>query len=121
MKRVLYLATLAIALFGCAAMSVSPEKQITEGANALTAATTLATVALKNDKITVSQAVAARTVLAAAGSALDNANDALVQCRKATGSKFDSNPDPCKQSVVGTITLALDSIANVKRSLDATK
>lgn len=106
---------------GNAVFPQTPEAQIAAGANSLTAATTLATVALRNDKITVVQAKSYRTLLGAASSALDDANGALEKCRTATGSTSATSPDPCKPSVVSVIALALDSIANVKRTLDAAK
>ena len=59
----------------------TPEAQIATGANSLTAATTLATTALRNDKITVAQAKAYRTILKGAGDALDDMNATLVACR----------------------------------------
>ena len=117
--------TLAVTL-GCASMpgvfgSASPEAQIKAGADGLTAATTVATVALRNNAITVAQAKTYRVVLGAASTALDDANDTLVKCRAATGSASSTSPDPCKASVVDVIQVALDSVASVKAKLDAAK
>ncbi len=111
----------AAAFAGCAGGLgyTSPEAQIATGANALTGATTLATVALRNNKITVVQAKSYRVMLGAAGQALDDANTTLVKCRADTHTAPGLASDPCQPSVVGMITLALDSIANVKRTLDA--
>lgn len=97
----------------------SPEAQIKAGADSLTVATTVTTTALRNDKITVLQAKNARAALGAASTALDDANGALVKCRAATGSSPSTSPDPCKASVVSIIQIALDSIASVKRNVDA--
>lgn len=111
-------------LLSCATLQPgmeSPESQIAAGANALAAATTLATVALKNEKITVTQAKSYRTVLGAASSALDDANGTLLKCRAATSSTAATSPDPCKPSVTSVIQMALDSISSAKRSLDALK
>ena len=109
------------ALAGCAAgqFSMSPEAQIAGGANALTATTTLATVLLRNDKITVAQAKSYRVMLGAASSALDDANVTLLACRKTTLSTAATPADPCRLGVADVIRLALDSIAGVKRTLDA--
>jgi len=111
----------ACAEFSTAVLPQSPESQIAAGANALTTATTVTTVALRNDKITTIQAKNYSAMLHAAGNSLDDANAALLKCRTATGSNSATNPDPCKQSVVTIIQLALDSIANVKRTVDAVK
>lgn len=101
--------------------SFSPEAQIVAGSNALTAAITLATVASRNDKITVTQAKTYRAVFGTASVALDDANRELVKCRTATGSTMKTSPDPCKASVAALISMALDTIASAKRNLDAVK
>lgn len=107
------------AFAGCATLAPTPEGQIKTGADSLTATTTLATVLLRNDKITVSQAKSYRVVLGAASTALDDANATLVDCRKKTGSTQASSPDPCKPSVTDVLGVALSSIATVKKTLDA--
>lgn len=111
----------ACATVGDAVFPQSPEAQIAAGASSVATATTLATVALRNDKITVVQAKSYRTMLGAAGSALDDANGQLVKCRAATASTSTTSPDPCKPGVVTVIQVALDSVANVKRALDSAK
>ena len=112
---------LGLALTGCATgpFSASPEAQIEAGAHTLTVTTTLATVLLKNDKITVSQAKSYRVMLGAASTALDEANGTLLACRKTTLTDSTSPADPCQPAVADVIKLALDSIAGVKRTLDA--
>ncbi len=125
MKMMLKLSLAALLLSACAtvtdAIAPSPESQIAAGANSLTVATTAATVALRNNKITVVQAKNFRAVLGAASTALDDANGVLVKCRTATGSTSATSPDPCKPSVVSIIQLALDSVAAAKRGIDTTK
>lgn len=97
----------------------TPEAQIANGATAHTAATTLATSLLKNDRITVAQAKSFRVLLGASSTALDDANVTLLACRKATGSSSTARPDPCQPGVSDVIRLALDGIANVRRTLEA--
>lgn len=111
-----------VALASCANLSAvrpSPEAQIAAGAQAVTATTTTATVLLRNQKITVPQAKSYRTMLAAAGESLKDANGELEQCRAATGSTAASNPDPCWAKVTDVVRIALDNIASVKKTLDA--
>lgn len=98
--------------------TASPEAQIVAGANAHTAASTLATVLLKNDKINVAQAKGFSTLLHASSTTLDQANATLVTCRKATGSTQAASPDPCAFGVADLIRLAADGIANVRATLD---
>ena len=115
-------AALVVAVSGCStltALGSTPEAQIVTGANALTVATTGATVALRNDKITVTQAKNYSAILHGASSTLDTANGALLACRKASGSTSATSPDPCRTSVIADIQLALDSIASVKKTLDS--
>lgn len=124
MKKHLLLlfAAASLMLAGCASMGdslASPEAQIAAGANTLTATTTLATVALRNQKITVSQAKSFRSMLGAASSSLDDANAALLACRKATGTTAAASPDPCAHGVTDVIKIALDTVAGVKRALDS--
>jgi hypothetical protein len=131
---VMFALALAVPVFstaGCAQLSsigtsisgavapATPEAQIKTGAEALTAATTVATVLLRNDKITVVQAMNYRRMLGAASNVLDDANAALVKCRGSTGSTSASSPDPCKPGTVDMIALALDTITDVKKKLDA--
>lgn len=105
---------------GCATVS-TPEAQIAAGANSVAATTTLATVALRNDKITVAQAKTFNATMHAAGAALDNAGTALTKCRAATNSTAATVPDPCQASTVAIIQTALDDVAAVKRQLDTVK
>lgn len=97
----------------------TPESQIAAGANAETTAITLATVLLKNGKITVTQAKSYSGMLHAASTALDDANNTLVACRKTTGSTAATNPDPCSIGVVEVISLAVSSIASIQKTLAA--
>ena len=112
---------LVLTIAGCATgpFSASPESQIEVGAVTLTATTTLATVLLKNDKISVSQAKSYRVMLGAASTALDEANATLMACRKTTLTTASTSADPCQLAVTDVIKLALDSISNVKRTLDS--
>lgn len=121
MKRFLIVAALAAALTGCASTGggQSPEAQIAAGANALTATATLATVLLRNEKISLDQAKSYRVLLGAASSALDTAQATLVQCRQITGSTPRTTEDPCRPQVADVIVLALNSIAGVKKTLDS--
>lgn len=116
--------TLAVILLalsaGCATVS-TPEAQITAGANSVTATSTLATVALRNDKITVAQAKTFSVAMHAASTALDKAGAELTKCRVTTQSTPATVPDPCQASTVTIIQTALDDVADVKRKLDAAK
>lgn len=122
MKRTLAALALA-AIAGCAAITQvglpSPEAQIATGANTVTAATTVATVLLREHKITVPAAKSYRNMLAASGESLKDANTDLEQCRKDTGSTPATSPDPCWAKVGDVIRIALENITSVKRSLDA--
>lgn len=119
MKR-LILCVAALVLSACASGPLtSPEAQITAGANALTATAVVVTTALRNDKITVEQAKSMRAVLSAAGTALDGAAATLATCRVKQPAPPAAGADPCQPAVADLITLALDSVANVKRTLDA--
>jgi hypothetical protein len=111
---------LVLAVAGCANpinVGASPEAQIAAGAEAVTATTTLATVALRNQKITVPQAKSFRNMLAAAGESLKDANGELETCRKATGSTAATAPDPCWPKVQDVVTIALQNIAGVRTAL----
>lgn len=123
MKALKYL-LVGLLLASCAELQTvvfpqSPEAMIAAGASALTATTTVTTIALRNNKITTEQAVGFRGMLGAASTALNDSNKSLLECRAATGSSSTSNPDPCKPKVVDLVKLALDSIANVKRVVDS--
>lgn len=107
-----------LAIGACAQLGGSPESQIKTGADSLTATTTLATVLLRNDRITVDQAKSYRVMLGAASTALDDSNKTLLDCRKKTGSTQAATPDPCQPAVADVIKVALDSITNVKKTLD---
>lgn len=123
MKKILLGAVLALALSGCAItkglFGPSPEAQIATGAHAVTAATTLATALLKNDKITVAQAKGYSGLLHTAGDHLKTANAALEGCRKATGSISTAQPDPCAPTVAGDIGLAVSVVGEVQRVLSS--
>lgn len=123
MRNIITAVFLAVALAACAvtgtALGPSPEAQIVNGANAVTAATTLATVLLRNDRITVTQAKGYRSILGTASGHLDTANTMLLQCRKGTGSTSAVKPDPCAPSVMADIQLALSVVGEVRKTLDA--
>jgi len=122
MKKLFACLLLSLSIVGCAALTAigsTPEAQIVTGANALAVATTGATVALRNDKITVAQAKNYSAILHGASATLDTANGTLLACRKASGSTSATSPDPCRTSVIADIQLALDSIASVKKTLDS--
>jgi hypothetical protein len=111
-----------LAVAGCASTTVlgpSPEAQIKTGAETVTAATTLATVALRDHKITVTQAKSYRNMLAAAGESLKDADTELVACRAATGSTAATSPDPCWAKVSDVVGIALTNITGVQRALAA--
>lgn len=95
----------------------SPEAQIKTGADAETAAATLATALLKNGKMTVSQAKSISTMLHAASTALDDANKVLLTCRASTGSTAATKPDPCSIGVAEVVALAVSSIASIQKTL----
>jgi hypothetical protein len=121
MMKTLILAC-ALTLAGCAtpiAVGSSPEAQIQTGAQSVTAATALATVALRDHKITVTTAKSYRNMLAAAGESLKDANTELEQCRKDTGSTQATSPDPCWPKVSYVVTIALQNIAGVRTALAA--
>lgn len=120
MRNLLQATLCAAFVVGCTtliAVAPSPEAQIKTGAETVTATTTLATVLLRNQKITVPQAKSYRTMLAAAGESLHEANGELVQCRKDTGSTSATSPDPCWPKVSDVVLIALDNIAGVKKAL----
>lgn len=123
MRKIVTALLLAVALLGCAvtgtALGPSPEAQIVNGANAVTAATTLATVLLKRDRITVTQAKGYRSILGTASNHLDTANTMLLQCRKGTQSTSAAKPDPCAPSVLSDIQLAVSIVGEVQSTLKA--
>jgi hypothetical protein len=108
---------------GCAITGTTfgptPETQIRNGANAVTAATTLATSLLKVDKITVTQAKGYRSILGTASGHLDAANATLLDCRKRTASTYLTNPDPCHATVAADISLAVSVVEEVQKVLKA--
>jgi hypothetical protein len=113
---------LCVAVAGCAtpiAVGPSPEAQIKTGADSVTAATTLATVLLRDHKISVPQAKSYRNMLAAAGESLKDANTELEACRKDTGSTAATSPDPCWPKVQDVVTIALQNIGGVRAALAA--
>lgn len=123
MRNIITALLVSVALVACAvtgtALGPSPEAQIVNGANAVTAATTLATVLLKNDRITVTQAKGYRSMLGTASGHLDTVNAALLTCRKNTGSTSATKPDPCAPGIAADIQLALSIVGEVKKTLDA--
>lgn len=125
MRKMIAAVFLSVAMTACSvtgtALGPSPEAQIVNGANAVTAATTLATVLLKNDRITVTQAKGYRSMLGTASSHLDAVNAALLTCRKNTGSTSATKPDPCAPGIAADITLALTVAGEVQKTLDAKK
>lgn len=122
-KRILASIALCIGLAACAAVQQvglpSPEAQITAGAQAATAATTTATVLLREQKITVPQAKSYRNMLAAAGESLKDANTDLVACRAQTGSTPATTPDPCWAKISDVVRIAIENVTSLKRSLDS--
>lgn len=121
MKKLIAIAVLALAVTGCAitgaAFGPTPEAQIQTGAQAVTAATVLATTLLKNDRITVAQARGYRAILGSASGHLDQANMVLLDCRKKTGSTRETKPDPCAPTIAADIGLAVSVIGEVQRAL----
>jgi low affinity Fe/Cu permease len=123
MKRIFAVAILALAMAGCATtgslFGPTPEAQIVTGANAVTAASTLGTVLLKNDKISVTQAKSYSAILHTAGGHLESANATLVACRLKTGSTQKTSPDPCAATVSDDIALAIQVVGDVQKTLKA--
>ncbi len=123
MKRIAVVAILALGLAACAitggTFGSTPEAQIAAGARSVTAATTLATVLLKNNKITTVQAKGYSGILHTASDHLDAANATLVTCRKNTGEQAGSAKDGCAPGVVDDIRLAATVVGEVKKVLDA--
>lgn len=127
MRKFLFYTTFyaAFLLVGCAVtgglLGSSPEAQIFNGANGVTAAATLATTALKNNAITVAQAKGYQGFLTTASGHLDSANVALLACRKKTSSTSKSNPDPCAAGIEADIRLAVDIAAQVSNTIKGAK
>ena len=123
MKRLFATLFLATALAACAItgdlFGPSPEAQIYAGANGVTAAATLATVLLKNDKITAANAKSYSAILHTASGHLNTANATLTACRKATSSSATSRPDPCAAGIEADIRLAVSVAGEVQRTLSA--
>lgn len=124
MKKLFAVAVLAF-LTACATsgglFGPTPEAQVVTGANAITATVGVATVLLKNDKITVSQAKGYRALIGAVDDHLKATNAKLVDCRRLTGTTSKANPDPCKATVADDIALVLTTIGEVQKTLDARK
>lgn len=122
MKKLLAILVLTL-LAGCAITGTvfgpTPEAQIAAGARSVTAAATLATVLLKNDRITVTQAKSYSSILHTASGHLDTANATLVTCRRATGSTAAIKPDPCGPSIAADIGLAVSVVGEVQKTLAA--
>lgn len=123
MKRFFASLFLAASLIGCAAIQQiglpSPEAQITAGAQAATAATTTATVLLREHKISIPEAKSYRNMLVAAGESLKDADTELVACRAKTGSTPKTSPDPCWAGIADVVRISLTNITDVKKALDA--
>jgi hypothetical protein len=120
----LYFGIVGAALIACTAppqgaVGQSPESMIKNAANAHAATSTLATALLKNNRVTVSQSKSFSILLHASSTALDNANEDLLECRSATASTASTSPDPCAVKVTDVIKLASDGIANVRKTLEA--
>ncbi len=116
--------SILLALAGCAGnlgtvFGTSPEAQIVNGANAVTTATTLATVLLKNNKITVVQAKSYSAILHAGRDHLGDADKRLTDCRAKTASTSKTNPDPCAATVADDIALGISVVADVQKLLKA--
>ena len=103
----------------CAVLGSKPEAQIKSGADKLTAGTNLTAALLARDKITVAQAKSYRAMLGTASSALDTTNNALIECRKMTGSTQATTPDPCKQNVAADVNLVLTILSEIETTLKA--
>lgn len=99
----------------------TPEGQIKFGADTITAISTTATGLLRNHVMTLQQAEGLNALLHGAGDALDRANVILVACRAENPGSAGKLPDPCKPGVNELIVLSLDTIANVKRTVDSKK
>lgn len=121
MKKMFASALLALAISACAitggVFGPTPEAQIATGARSVTAAATLATVLLKNNRITVVQAKSYSSILHTASGHLDQANATLVTCRRATGSTSLTQPDPCAPSIAADIGLAVSVVGEVSKTL----
>lgn len=114
---------MASLVIGCAAITQvglpSPEAQLVTGARLVTAGHVTGTTLLRERKIGVNEATSYERMLTTAGEALKGADRDLVACRKETGSNEKTSPDPCWAKVGDVITIALDSITKIKRTLDS--
>lgn len=121
MKKLLVGVALAFAVSACAitgsTLGSSPEGQIINGANAVTAAAGVATVLLKNNKITVVQAKSYSAILHSASGHLDTAAATLKTCRAATASMAATSPDPCAPGIAADIGLAVSVVGEVQKAL----
>jgi len=117
--RSTFIAVLMLALTSCAIFSPSPESQILTSANSITAGANLTTAKLRSKSISVDQAKNYRDTMRLAEAMLKDANVALVACRKATNSKPETTPDPCKKNIALDIQLATTILAEVEATLRA--
>ena len=118
MKKLIGVVVLTL-VSACSTFSTSPEQQIRDGSNAVTASATVAATLLRVDKISKAQAQSYRDVLGTAGKHLDIAFAALVACRTKTGSTPATKPDPCAPSVMSDISLGLSIAAEVSKTLNS--
>lgn len=116
MKILLALALLALS--ACSTLSISPEQQIRDGSNSVTAAATVAGTLLRVEKITKAQAQSYRDVLGTAGKHLDVAFATLAACRVRTASSPATSPDPCQPTVASDIALGVSIAAEVSKTLN---
>jgi hypothetical protein len=108
-----------IRLSACAVMGSSPEAQITQGAQAHTAASSLAANLLERNKITLDQAKNYRAMLGTASAALDGSAATLRACRTANAGAPGAVPDPCAVTVTTDVNLALAVLSQIETALKA--
>jgi hypothetical protein len=109
----------AVQLAACAVMGSSPEAQVTQGAQAHTAASTLAANLLERNKITLAQAQSYRAMLGTASAALDGSAATLRACRTANAGAPGAVPDPCAVTVTTDVNLALGVLTQIEAALKA--
>lgn len=97
----------------------SPESQIATSANSVNAAAQLASLRLRDGRVTVAQAKSYSDILHSASAHLNAANATLVACRTKTASTQATNPDPCAGSVASDISLAASVAGDVRKTLDS--
>lgn len=121
MKKLVLALVLAVGLSACALtegmFGPTPEAQIITGVRSVTAATTLASALLKNNRITVAQAKGYSGLLHTAGDHLKTANATLEACRKSSRSTSATLPDPCAPTVASDIGLAVSVVSEVQKVL----